>query len=124
LGQATAAALGAAAAAPGSALAAPSSSSPTPVPSLIPGREACEACSAAVKAGEFLGPTGSSHYLAGCDIDQLRQRCIDETRRALPVRAAAFARQHRCQEAKALIEFAQRGGTMSAALSNAVRGCH
>jgi hypothetical protein len=79
---------------------------------------------AAVKAGEFLGPTGSSHYLAGCDVDELRQRCIEATRRALPVQAARLSRQHRCDDVKTLLQYAERGGTMSPALGNAARGCH
>jgi hypothetical protein len=79
---------------------------------------------AAVKAGEFLGPTGSSHYLAGCDVDELRTRCVDATRRALPAQATKLVRQHRCDDVKTLLQFAERGGTMSAALGNAARACH
>jgi hypothetical protein len=103
--------------------AAPSGSSPKPVPSIIVGREACEACLAAVEAGQFLTPSGSSHYLAGCDIPDLRQRCLDATRRALPTHVAELVRQHRCTDAKTLVEFAERGGTSSAALHVAARGC-
>ncbi|HVY26678.1 MAG TPA: hypothetical protein VHB79_08995 [Polyangiaceae bacterium] len=79
---------------------------------------------AAVRIGEFLGPSGSSHYLAGCDVDELRRRCLDATRRALPVQVAGLVRQHRCDDVKTLLEFAERGGTMTPALSNAARACH
>lgn len=90
---------------------------------MLVGREACQACLAAVGAGEFLGPRGSAHYLAGCDIAELRQGCVDATRRALPGRAAELVRQRRCDDAKTLLQFAERGAASSPQLLAAVKPC-
>lgn len=96
---------------------------PKPAPSLIPGREACEQCLAAVKAGRFLSEEGSAHFLAGCDVPELRQACLDATRRALPARVTELVRQHRCEDVKTLAEFAARGGVSSPQLVAAVKAC-
>src|SRR5258708_5391231 len=104
-------------------LAASIGSAPAPVPSVLLGQAACDACLTAERAGKYLTPEGVSHYLAGCDDDKQRAACLAATKRSLPKRARQLALEGKCEEARALVEFAARARVGSPALTSAVASC-
>ena len=104
--------------------AAPSrSSTPAPIPSLLTGRAACDACLAAEKAGRYLTPQGVGHYLQGCQDEPVRQQCLAATKRSIPRHVRELASQHQCDDARLIAEFADRHGVSSPALRAAIAKC-
>jgi hypothetical protein len=97
--------------------------SPAPIPSVVTGKAACDACFAAERAGRYLTGQGVGHYLAGCDDEQRRAACRAATKLSLPKRAGQLAADRKCDEALALLEFAQRATLGSPALTSAVASC-
>jgi hypothetical protein len=104
-------------------LAASVGSAPAPVPSVLLGQAACDACLAAERAGKYLTPQGVSHYLAGCDDDKQHAACLAATKRSLPKHARQLALEGKCDEARALAEFGARTSVSSPALTSAVASC-
>ncbi|HWZ87241.1 MAG TPA: hypothetical protein VNW92_00275 [Polyangiaceae bacterium] len=103
--------------------AASTGSAPAPVPSVLMGQAACDACFAAERAGKYLTPQGVSHYLAGCDDDKQRAACLTATKQSLPKRARQLALAGKCEEAHALAEFGERARVSSPGLTAAVASC-
>ena len=100
-----------------------SSSSPAPIPSLVVGKAACDACLEAEKAGRYLTPSGVGHYLVGCDDNVVRQQCLAATKRSLPVRVRELVVAGKCDDARALVQFAVRENASSPTLSTALGAC-
>lgn len=94
-----------------------------PIPSLIEGHAACDACLEAARAGRYLTPQGVGHYLVGCDDAALRAHCLAATKRSLPAHAKKLASGGNCPEARKLAEFANRSGADSPALHSALASC-
>lgn len=109
--------------APSSTTTASAAASVAPIPSLIEGQAACDACLVAERDGRYLTPQGVGHYLVGCADEARRQRCLSATRRSLPARVRALVASQQCSEARQLAEFADRHGASSATLRNALSVC-
>ena len=111
------------ASAPASEAAPSAPPSVAPIPSLLEGRGACDACLEAERAGRYLTPQGVGHYLLGCDDAALRAQCLAATKRSLPPRVKKLASSGNCSEARHLAEFGERNGASSPALRSALASC-
>jgi hypothetical protein len=105
------------------AAAAPRASTPAPIPSLVVGKAACDACFDAELAGVYLTPQGVGHYLLGCDDDSARKRCAAAATRSLPARVKQLVATGSCPEALALAQLGERKNLSSVALRSAVAPC-
>jgi len=94
-----------------------------PIPSLVEGRGACDACLEAERAGRYLTPQGVGHYLIGCDDAALRAHCLAASKRSLPQHVQKLASSSNCAEAQKLAEFGNRSGLGSPALQSALASC-
>jgi hypothetical protein len=94
-----------------------------PIPSLVEGRAACDACLEAARAERYFTPQGVGHYLVGCRDEPLRQRCLTMTRRSLPASVRVHVSRGQCSQARQLVEFADRNGLGSAALRSTLGAC-
>jgi len=106
-----------------SPVAAPSASSPAPIPSLVSGKAACDACLEAEKSGRYLTPRGVGHYLVGCDDDVVRKQCLAATKRSIPLRVRELVGLGKCDDARALVQFAVRENAGSPTLGAALGAC-